>query len=143
VGGLLVPGIVLIVWGVAGYDSPFPIVEITHQRPYADIVGREYRVVGDVRAITSNDFPDKSRLLRISLMSPPTIRNRFVSSEIRLKPGQTVRIVSAWRQFALVEYARHYVVSVPGAELPDGVPVIMNVKSDGVPDSRLYEPIEK
>jgi hypothetical protein len=54
-----------------------------------------------------------------------------------------VRIVSAWRQFALVEFTRHYVVSVPGAELPDGIPVTMNVQSDGVPDSRVYEPIDK
>jgi hypothetical protein len=76
-------------------------------------------------------------------MPPPTVRNRFVSSEMRLKPGQMVRIVSAWRQFALVEFTRHYVVSVPGAELPDGIPVTMTVKSDGVPDSRVYEPIDK
>jgi hypothetical protein len=143
VGALLALGIVVIVWGIAGYASPFPVVEITHQKPYADFVGRDYRVVGDVRAIAWNDFPDKARILEISLMPPPTVRNRFVSSETRLKPGQMVRIVSAWRQFALVEFTRHYVVSVPGAELPDGIPVTMTVKSDGAPDSRVYEPIDK
>jgi hypothetical protein len=58
-----------------------------------------------------------------------------------LKPGQRVRIVSAWRQFALVEFARHYVVSVPGAELPDRIPVKMYVSSDGVPDPLVYEPV--
>ena len=45
VGGLLALGIVLIVWGIAEYASPFPVVEITHQKPYAAFVGREYRVV--------------------------------------------------------------------------------------------------
>ena len=140
VAGLLALG---IVWGIAGYASPFPVVEITHQKPYADFVGREYRVVGDVRAIAWNDFPDKASILEISLMPSPTVRNRFVSSETRLKPGQMVRIVSAWRQFALVEFTRHYVVSVPGAELPEGIPVTMTVTSDGVPDSRVYEPIDK
>jgi hypothetical protein len=138
--GLLALG---IVWGIAGYASPFPVVEITHQKPYADFVGREYRVVGDVRAIAWNDFPDKARILEISLMPPPGVRNRFVTSQTRLKPGQIVRIVSAWRQFALVEFTRHYVVSVPDAGFPDGVPVTMNVKSDGVPDSRVYELMDK
>lgn len=75
-------------------------------------------------------------------MSPPTVRNRFVSYETRLQPGQRVRIVSAWRQFALVEFTRQYVVSVPGAGLPDGIPVTMHVTSDGVPDPRIYEPTD-
>jgi hypothetical protein len=35
-----------------------------------------------------NDFPDKARILSISLMSPPGVRNRFVSTQTRLKPGQ-------------------------------------------------------
>jgi hypothetical protein len=138
--GLLALGVVL---GIGGYASPFPVVEITHQKPYADFVGREYRVIADVRAIAWNDFPDKARILSISLMPPPGVRNRFVTSQTRLKPGQIVRIVSAWRQFALVEFTRHYVVSVPDAGLPDGIPVTMNVRSDGVPDPRLYEPIGK
>jgi len=121
----------------------FGVAEITHQKPYVDFVGHEYRVVADVRALAWNDFPDKTRILSISLMSPPLVRNRFVSYETRLKPGQRVRIVSAWRQFALVGFTRHYVVSVPGAGLPDGVAVEMDVKPDGVPDPRVYEPIGK
>jgi hypothetical protein len=142
-GGLLALGIILIVWGIAGYSSPFPVVEITHQEPYASFVGREYRVVGDVRALAWNDFPDKAKILSISLMGPPGARNRFVSYEIPLKRDQRLRIISAWQQFALVEFARHYVVSVPDGGLPGGVPVTMSVKGDGVPDPRLYEPMGK
>lgn len=141
--GLLALGILLIVLGIGGVTSPFPVLEITHQKPYVDFVGREYRVVADVRAIVWNDFPDKARILSISLMSPPVARNRFVSYETALKPGQRVRIVSAWRQFALVGFTRHYVVSVPGGGLPDGISVTMDVKSDGVPDPRVYEPVDK
>lgn len=133
----------LIVFGLAGTPSPFPVTETTHQKPFVDFVGREYRVVADVRALAWNDFPDKATILSISLMSPPVVRNRFVSYETPLKLGQRVRIVSAWRQFALVEFTRHYVVSVPGARLPDGIPVTMNVKSDGVPDPLVYEPVDK
>lgn len=140
VGGLIALGIVL---GIAGYASPFPVVEITHQKPYVDFVGREYRVIANVRALAWNDFPDKARILSISLVSPPVVSNRFVSYETPLKPGQRVRIVSAWRQFALVGFNRHYVVAVPGAGLPDGIPVTMDVKSDGAPDPRAYEPTDK
>ena len=40
-------------------------------------------------------------------------------------------------------FHRHYVVSVPGAGLPNGIPVTMDVEADGVPDSRIYEPMNK
>jgi hypothetical protein len=76
-------------------------------------------------------------------MSPPVVRNRFVSYETPLKSGQRVRIVSAWRQFALVGFTRHYVVSAPGAGLPEDVPITMAVNSDGIPDPLVYEPIGK
>jgi len=76
-------------------------------------------------------------------MSPPVVRNRFVSYETFLKPGQRIRIVSAWRQFALLGFHRHYFVSVPGAGLPNGIPVTMDVEADGVPDPRVYEPMNK
>jgi len=118
-------------------------VEVTHRTPYVDFVGREYRVVADVRALGWNDFPDKARILSISLISPPVVRNRFVSHETPLKLGQRIRIVSAWRQFAVFGFHKHYVVSVPGAGLPNGIEVTMDVESDGVPDPRVYEPMNK
>jgi hypothetical protein len=76
-------------------------------------------------------------------MPPPGVRNRFVSYVTPLKPGQRIRIVSAWRQFALVGFTRHYLVSVLGAELPEDVPITMAVNSDGIPDPLVYEPIGK
>ena len=121
--------------------SPFQEEEITHRRPYADFVGREYRVVSRVSAYAWNDFPDKVKILSITLMSPPGVRNRFVSYVTPLRPGQRIRIVSARRRFEL--FPRHrfflgfnhsYVVSVPGAGLPEGIPIMMDVHSDGVPD---------
>jgi len=124
-----------------GVPNPFPEEEITHRKPYADFVGREYRVASDVSALAWNDFPDKAKVLVISLMSPPLVRNRFVSYVTPLKPGQRVRIVDARRRFQL--FPRHrfflgfdhsYVVSVFDAGLPEGIPIMMGVNSDGVPD---------
>ena len=141
--GLAAVPVLFVVLSIAlamgGTLSPSPITDISQQKPYIDFVGRECRVVADVRAIAWNDFPDKAKILQISLMAPPWVKNRFVSYETPLKPGQRVRIVSAWQQFALVGYNRHYVVSVPGAGLPDGIPVTMYMNDDGAPDPRVCE----
>jgi hypothetical protein len=131
----------LIVLTVAGVRSPFPPTEITHQRPYSDFIGREYRVKSNVAAYAWNDFPDKAKILSISLLPPPGIRNRFVSYGIPLQHGQTIRLVGAWREF--LSFARYYVVSVPGAGLPEGIDITMPVNSDGIRDPRVYEPIDR
>lgn len=133
----------LLMLAMGGIRSPFPDTEVTHQKPYADFVGREYRVASEVSAYAWNDFPDKDKILSITLMSPPGVRNRFVSYVTPLKVGQRVRIVSAWRRLVLFGFHRHYVVLVPGAGLPDGVDITMRVNSDGVPDPRVYEPIDR
>jgi hypothetical protein len=97
--GLLAAAILFVVLAMAlamgGTPSPFPVTEITHWKPYVDFIGRECGVVADVRAIAWNDLPDKAKVLSISLMSPPGVKNRFVSYVTPLKPGQRVRIVSA------------------------------------------------
>jgi hypothetical protein len=144
-GGLLAVGVFLPVLGMILMETPdpFPITQVTHRKPYMDFIGRECRVVADVRATAWNDFPDKAKILSIALYGPPGVRNRYVSYVTPLKQGQTVRIVSAWRQFALFGFHRHYVVLVPGAGLPDGIPVTMYMNADGVPDPRVCEPVDK
>jgi hypothetical protein len=133
----------VIVLGVGGVQVPWPATETTQQKPYADFVGREYRVTSDVSAYAWNDFPDKAKILSITLMPPPGVRNRFVSYVTPLQPGQRVRIISAWRHFLLLGFHRYYVVSVPDAGLPEGIEITMSVNSDGVPDPHVYEPIDK
>ena len=61
-------------------------------QPYADAIGREYRVVGNVIATAWNDSPDKETILSITLSSPPGYANRFVSWTVPLQQGQVVRI---------------------------------------------------
>ena len=130
----------LLMLAAGGVQSPLPDTEVTHQKPYADFVGREYRVTSDVSAYLWNDFPDKAKILTITLMPPPGVRNRFVSKVIPLEAGQKVRIVSAWRRLVLFGFHRYYVVLVPGAGLPDGVDIEIDMNSDGAPDPLVYEP---
>jgi hypothetical protein len=60
--GLLALAIVFaVVITVGGILSPFPDTEITREKPYANFVGREYRVTSDVSAYAWNDFPDKAK----------------------------------------------------------------------------------
>ena len=134
---------IAIVLGIAGYGPSAPRTEVTHQKPYADYIGRDYRVVADVSAYAWNDFPDKDKILSVTLSPPPGTRNRFVSSVTPLRRGQPIRIDGAWRSYHLFEVIRKYVVSVPDAGLPEGVEITMTVGSDGIPDRRLYEPIDK
>jgi hypothetical protein len=142
-GGLLIVAIgllvVAIVLGLGGVMLPFPDTDVTNQKPYIDFVGREYRVIADVEAHAWNDFPDKAKILSISLLPAPGVRNRFVSYVTPLPRGQRVRIVKALRQFAVLGFNRRYVVSVPGAGLSEDVPITIAVASDGVPDPLVYE----
>jgi hypothetical protein len=138
VGGLLA---LVIVFGVGGVQVPWRPTETTQQKPYADFAGREYRVISSVSAYAWNDFPDKTKIQSFSLLAPPGVRNRFVSYVTPLKPGQRIRIISAWRHFLLFGFDRYYVVSVPGAGLQEGIEITMAVNSDGIPDRRIYEPI--
>jgi hypothetical protein len=143
--GVAVAVTALLALGLGGVQIPWlpPDTEITDQEPYSDFIGREYQVAAEVRAHAWNDFPDKAKILSITLMPRQGVRNRFVSYVIPLQRAQKVRILSAWRHFTLFGFDRYYVVSVPGAGLPEGVPIKMRVSSDGVPDPLAYEPISK
>jgi hypothetical protein len=134
-----------ILFTVAGIGMQIPALktEMTNRKPFADYIGREYRVVSDVSAVAWNDFPDKDTILVISLMSPPLTRNRFVSYSKPLNFGQTVRIVSAWRHLTLSGYTYDYGVNLPGAGLPERIAITMSVSSDGVPDPRVLEAVKR
>lgn len=121
-----------------GQMISFPETDLSNRNPYADFVGREYWVKTEVDALAWNDFPDKAKILSISLMPPPSVRNRFVSYKIRLEPGQAVRILGAKGRLASSKY---YVVSVPGAGLPEGIQITTPMNSDGSPDSHVYAPL--
>jgi hypothetical protein len=145
VGGLVAVWTVTVSLLMALTDtrSPFPITEITHQNPYVGFIGRECRIVADVHATAWNDFPDKTKIVKVTLSPPPGVRNRFVAFDTPLKLGQRIQLISAWQQFGLGGFTRNYGVSVPGAGLPEGIPIAMYMNADGIPDSRICEIVDK
>lgn len=136
-------GIVIVI-GLGGYQIPFcpSDTEVTHEKPFSSFIGREYRVMGDVTALAWNDFPDKNKILVVSLTSPAGASNRFVSHRIPLQQGQKILILSAWRSFSLVEFTYYYLVSVPDAGLPEEIPTKLKIGSDGIPDPLVYETVQ-
>jgi hypothetical protein len=133
---------ILIVIGVAGYQIPFwpQDTKVSNEKPFSTYIGQEYRVTNHIKALAWNDFPDKEKILLVSLTPPPGTKNRFVSNTITLQPGQKVRILSAWRSLSLFEYTNYYLVAAPNAGLPENVPIKMKVGSDGIPSPLFYEP---
>jgi hypothetical protein len=132
---------VVIILGLGGYQIPFwpSDTEVSFEEPFSNFIGREFLVIGEVTALTWNDFPDKEKILVVSLTSPPGASNRFVSHRIPLQQGQRILIQSAWKSFSLIEFTYYYQVSVPGAGLPEGVPIQLDIGSDGIPDPLFYE----
>ena len=130
----------LIMWSIAGYSIPIPDTEITQKEPFAQFIGREYRIKTPTDAMFWNDFPDKEKILTVTI-GPASARTRFVTKILPLHVGQKIRIVSAWKHFALVEFVRYYHVSIPDLQVPVGVPIRLKVGSDGIPDPLIYDPI--
>ena len=135
---------VLIIIGLGGYQIPFwpSDTEVSLEKPFSTFIGGEFRVMGDVTALTWNDFPDKEKILAVSLTSPPGASNRFVSHRIPLQQGQRIFIQSAWKSYSLIEFTYYYQVLVPDAGLPKGVPIKLKIGSDGILDSLVYEFIQ-
>ena len=78
--GLVLLLIILLIAADLATQIPAPAPsDMTNRKPFADYIGRDYRVVGNVSALAWNDFPAKDRVFSVSLMSPPLVRNRFVS----------------------------------------------------------------
>jgi hypothetical protein len=132
----------LVVLGIGGVMTPTLHRDLANSKPFSDYIGREYRVVSEVRATAWNDFPDKEKILTVALGPPYGGSRRFMSWERPLELGQEIRIVGASSYLSLDGWVRSYLVQVPGAGLPEGVPTHIRIGRDGLLDSRLYEPAE-
>ena len=120
--------------------SPFPVTDISDRQPYANFIGREYRLTADLLAIAWNDFPDKEKILAVTLTPPPGTKNRFVSATVPVQRGRRLRIVAARQQWLFDGVGRWYVVSLPGVELPDG-PIKVWMNGEGIPDPAWFQPV--
>jgi len=100
-----------------------PGEEITSTKPYADLIGARYSVVGNLFAYGVYESLDNRTISYVILVPPPGVGGPEFAFRRTVPNGQVIKILSAWRQFVLLENGVHYLVAVENSDLPQGIPV--------------------
>lgn len=98
-----------------------PGEEVT-SKPYADAVGGRYRVVADNLYAYGVYGSDNKTLSYITLV-PMGIGGSEFAFRRTVPKGQVLTILSAWRRLILFESGVYYLVAFENWDLPDGIPV--------------------
>ena len=97
--------------------------EVTSKTPYADMIGARYRVIGDgLYAYGVYESSDKGKVRFVDLIPLP-IGGSELAFKRTVPKGVVIRILSAWRHHKLLETVAYYVVAAENLDLPDGIPV--------------------
>jgi hypothetical protein len=101
-----------------------PHEEITRTTPYSGMIGTEYEVTADDLYAYGiyESLPGKS-VSWITLVPGVGIDGPEVAFRRHIFRGQPIKIISAWRAPILLEDAIYYRVAMPGADVPDDVPI--------------------
>lgn len=106
--------------GASGGCSPR---DISHEPPFANMIGHEYRVIGDVDAYgIKQDLQDKDASY-VTLIPPPGIGGPEVVFKRRVPKGQTFRIRGAMRRSVLLDNGTEYVIDLQRSDLPQDIEV--------------------
>jgi len=101
-----------------------PGEEITSTKPYADLIGAKYSVVADsLYAYGVYESLDDRRVTSIELVPRGRIGGPEFAFRRTVPKGRVIRILSAWRRFPLMERSVHYLVAVENSDLPQGIPI--------------------
>lgn len=105
--------------------STWPGKEITTTKPYADQIGARYSVVvDDLYAYgVYESLDDKTVVSYVTLVPHGSVTGPEFAFRRRIPKGQVVRILSAWQLYPLLTRSVYYVVAVENADLPQGIPV--------------------
>jgi hypothetical protein len=102
-----------------------PVEELPSTSPYANFIGAEYRIVGDVSAYSIYERVDGRKVLSyVELIPGIGISGSLVESKGPIARGQRLQIVSAWRMhlFGFTQ-GIYYVVTFQDKNLPSDVPI--------------------
>ena len=118
--------------------------DVSGEPAFAKVIDDEYRIVGDVDAYgIKKDLNDREAAF-VELIPPPGISGPEVVFKKRLTKGQTFRIRSVRRRFALFENGIEYVVDLRDPDLRQGIEVriaLMRGNKSGPAElnSKLYQ----
>jgi hypothetical protein len=97
--------------------------DVTAKNPYSDLIGAKYRVVSDEVYAYGVYESLNNRKIRFVDLIPLQIRGPEIAFERPVQKGQVIRIISAWRRSSILRRRVYYVVAVENSNLPDRVPV--------------------
>ena len=112
------------------------------------MIGREYRIVGDLDAYGIKYEDRDISASYVTLIPPPGIGGPEVAFTKRLPKGQTFRITAATRRFRFLTNGIDYVVELNGSDLPQGLDVRIalfrgNESGDTDLNPRLYQRVNE
>lgn len=120
--------------------------DVSHEPPYAAMIGQTYRVVGEVDAVGIRQ-PGES-VAYVKLDSRPSLTGPEVASKQPIDRGQTFRIVGAEFRDTILDDVAYYIVELTPHSSSPGVPVHLdllgdNIDSAGNLNPRLYEQVKQ
>jgi hypothetical protein len=104
--------------------------EVTSVKPYADLIGTEYRVVADdvyAYGIYGN-WPDKT-VTEVTLIPGPGISGYEIAFRRHVPKSAVIRIVGAWRLWTLFGHRSQYTVMLEDFDVPSDAPVLIELGS--------------
>jgi hypothetical protein len=121
--------------------------DLTLKKPYANVIGTEYRIVGEVDAYGIYEDLNHKTVSYITLISGVGIAGPEVAFKRRIAEGRNFEILSAWRENKLLGSDIYYLVSIPNSELPQGIQIRLelsrgNGMENGEINPRLYEKLD-
>jgi hypothetical protein len=97
--------------------------EISSRKPYADLIGARYRVIGDLYAYGVYGSPNNRTLGYITLVPRAEVSGPEYAFRRKVPEGQVLKILSAWQRFILFESGIYYLVAFEESDLPPDIPV--------------------
>lgn len=129
---------------VCGACAKPSVTELTKTSPYAKVVNADYRVVAEVSAYGIYKDLDKKEILYLTLIPGVGIAGPEVAFKTRVRKGQEIKVLSAWRTKGLFSDDVYYIVSLPGTDFPPNIEVQLELsrgnEGEGAElNPRIYE----
>ena len=126
------------------------VEELTFTSPYANFIGAEYRLVGEVNAhgIYENLEHRVAPSYIVLIPGVVGIAGREVAFKRPIAKGKTIKILSAWREHTLLYSHVYYLVTLQDTDLPRDVQVQIRLyggkeEMDAGLDPGVYERLVK
>ncbi|BBJ24122.1 hypothetical protein [Candidatus Nitrotoga sp. AM1P] len=118
--------------------------EVTHLKPYSEMVGTKYRIAGNVAAYGIYRYPQRDKILYAAIIPEPGIAGPEVAYRVQIPVGAILSIQKAIKSSALLSSTIEYSVAVTSAQISKDVELRLELsrgnEGDGLSlNPKLYE----